>query len=390
VIRQWQKDTAKTFSPEIQIAKNYVSILPVIGYAPANGFVIGAAVSLSRLFGAPPTNLSSGLVNLQLTSKKQFIINVRSKIYLKENEWFLQGDWRILYYAQPTYGLGINYNGGNEYLLNLNGAQEENIPPEEAMRFNYVRVYEDVVKRIGESRWYMGTGIAIDDHYGIKDQKLNLDSTMGPIYITNHYAYSLKYGFNPEHYITSGFNINILTDNRDDIANPYRGYYGSVSFRYNPKFMGSSKESEMVLYDLRYYVGLSKLRKRHILAFWSLAQFVKRENVPYLALPSIGWDAYNRSGRGYIQGRYRGLSMLYTEAEYRFPISRNDLWGGVAFINNTFISSPTQTLFEKTAPGIGVGLRLTMDKRTRTNLGMDLGYGLDSSSGIYFNLQETF
>ena len=390
VIGKLRKDSTNKFSPEIQIAKNYISILPVIGYAPANGFVIGAAVSLSRLFAEAPTNLSSGLVNLQLTSKKQFIINVRSKVYLKDNKWFLQGDWRILYYAQPTYGLGINYMGGNEFLINLNGAETGTSPIEEPMRFNYVRIYEDVVRRIGNGSWYVGLGISLDDHYGIKDEKLNLDSAVGPIYITNHYAYSYKYGFNAEHYITNGFNINVLTDRRDDIANPYRGYFGSVSFRYNPEFMGSAKRSEIILYDLRYYWGLSELRKRNVLAFWTFGNFVTRNDVPYLALPSIGWDTYNRSGRGYIQGRYRGLTMVYTEVEWRYPISRNDLWGGVAFINNTFVSSSTQKLFEKTAPGLGVGLRLTMDKRTRTNLGMDLGYGVDHSSGIYFNLQETF
>src|SRR5262249_38281247 len=160
--------------------KNYISILPVVGYAPANGFVIGAAVSLSRLFAAAPTNLSSGLINLQLTSKKQFIINVRHKAYLKDNVWFLQGDWRILYYAQPTYGLGINYSGGNKYLFHLNGSDvedvpQDNVPPQENMRFNYVRLYEDVVRRIGNGRWYVGAGLAVDDHYGIRDEKLNLD-----------------------------------------------------------------------------------------------------------------------------------------------------------------------------------------------------------------------
>lgn len=390
VIRGWRKDTTKTFNPEIQIAKNYISVLPVIGYAPANGFVIGAAVSLSRLFAAAPTNLSSGMVNLQLTSKKQFIINARSKIYLKDNVWFLQGDWRIMFFAQPTYGLGINNSGGNEFLLNLNGLETGTSPAAEPMRFNYLRIYEDVVKRIGNGRWYVGLGIAMDHHYSIRDEKLNLDSATAPAYFTNHYAYSIQHGFSTENYVTDGFNINVLTDHRDKIENTYRGYYASVSFRFNPEFMGSSKQSTMTLYDVRYYIGLSPLRKRNILALWSLGNFVTSGDVPYLALPSLGWDTYNRSGRGYIQGRYRGLSLVYTEAEWRFSLSQNGLWGGVAFVNNTFVSSETQKLFEKTAPGVGVGLRITMDKLTRTNLGVDLGYGLDNSSGIYFNLQETF
>jgi hypothetical protein len=112
--------------------------------------------------------------------------------------------------------------------------------------------------------------------------------------------------------------------------------------------------------------------------------------VPYLALPSVGWDTYNRSGRGYVQGRYRGLDMVYVEAEYRFPISDNGMWGGVAFVNSTFASSYALRLFEKSAPGLGVGLRMKMDKRARVNLTVDYGLGLDRSHGLYFSMQETF
>ncbi|MFI5218079.1 MAG: BamA/TamA family outer membrane protein [Bacteroidia bacterium] len=400
VIGKWKKDTLKILSPELQIGKNYLSILPVVGYAPANGFLIGAAVSITRLVAKPPTNLSSGMLNFQLTSKKQFIINARSKIYLAENKWFLQGDWRILFFAQPTYGLGINYNEGNKFLIHVNGLETEETPVEEPMRFNYVRIYEDVVHKIGASKWYAGAGIAFDLHYSISDQKLNLDADTAPLYITNHYAYSVLKGFSTEEYSTNGFNANILTDHRDNIANPYKGYYASLSFRFNSELLGSSKESTMLLYDLRYYLGLSKQRPRHVLAFWSYGNFVTGGEVPYLALPSIGWDTYNRSGRGYIQGRYRGLNMVYAEAEYRFPISKNGFWGGVAFVNTTFAKGidyneetqafSEQKLFEKAAPGMGAGIRMKMDKRARINLTVDLGYGTDNSSGIYFNLQEVF
>lgn len=390
VVRKWKKDTLKILSPELQIGKNYLSVLPVVGYAPANGFLIGAAVSITRLVAKPPTNLSSGMLNFQLTSKKQFIINARSKIYLKENIWFLQGDWRILFFAQPTYGLGININEGNKFLIHVNGLETEETPAEEPMRFNYVRIYEDVVRKIGKGNWYAGAGMAVDIHYSINDQKLNLDADTAPLYITNHYAYSVLKGFDTNKYYTSGLNANILTDTRDNIANPYKGYYSSLSFRHNPEFLGSTQQSTMLLYDLRYYLGLSKLNPRHVLAFWSYGNFVTGGEVPYLALPSIGWDTYNRSGRGYIQGRYRGLNMVYAEAEYRFPISDNGFWGGTAFVNTTFAESTTQKLFEKTAPGIGAGIRMKMDKRARINLTVDLGYGLDNSSGIYFNLQEAF
>jgi hypothetical protein len=39
---------------------------------------------------------------------------------------------------------------------------------------------------------------------------------------------------------------------------------------------------------------------------------------------------------------------------------------------------------------MGAGLRMQLDKMARTNLTVDIGIGTDKSSGIYFNLQETF
>lgn len=376
---------------EIQVGKKYISILPVAGYAPANGFLVGAAVSLSQLLAPAPTNLSSAMLNLQLTSKRQFIVNARSKIYLKNNDWFLQGDWRLMFFTQPTYGLGINNTVGTQLHLVVNNLSENTLPTNaEPMKFNYVRFYEDVVRRIGDKKLYVGVGIAVDNHFDIEDEKLDTVATSEDFYITKHYAYSVAKGFNTRQYVTSGFNLNILTDTRDVIANPYSGYFASLSFRFNPKIFKSSQASSMLNYDVRYYLSLSKEKRRKVLSFWSWGTFVTGGEVPYLALPSIGWDTYNRSGRGYIQGRYRGLNMVYTEAEYRFPLSQNGLWGGVAFLNCTFASGIEQKLFEKAAPGLGFGVRMKMDKLARVNLTADIGVGLDKSSGVYFGMQEVF
>jgi hypothetical protein len=390
LLQSKKKKALMDTSSDVTLNKNYISFLPVVGYAPANGFMLGAAVSFSRLFDPRPTSLSSGLVNFLVTSQNQFIAIGRSKVYLDRNKWFLQGDWRYLLFAQPTYGLGVNDIKGSDLLISINGLNNiEGESSAQNMRFNYIRIYEDVVRNIGQ-HWYVGLGLAFEHHYQIKDQRLQLDSTQPDVFVTSHYGYSSRYGFNTTNYTTSGINFNVLTDTRDNVANAYKGYYASLSYRYNGTFLGSSQQSSMLSYDGRYFLPLSKFKPRHLIAFWSWGQFVLNGNVPYLALPSIGWDTYNRSGRGYIQGRYRGTSMLYNEVEYRFPITSNGLLGGVAFVNTTFAKSPDQGLFENVAPGGGCGLRLKMDKKANVNLTVDLAYGKNNSSGIYFNLQEAF
>jgi hypothetical protein len=391
VVNQWKGNPIPDINNELLVGKTYYSILPVVGYAPANGFIIGGAISFSRLFGHPPTNMSSGMLNFQVTSKKQFIVNARSKIYLSENKWFLQGDWRLLLFTQPTYGLGINnseFNKTHIYVNNMDETGDDTLA--EPMKFNLIRVYEDVSRRLGSTRFFAGIGISVDQHFDIKDERLDTVSGSPTYFVTNHFAYSTLNGFNPLHYGTNGIKFTLLTDTRDNISNCYKGYFASVSLLTNLKIGNNSKQSIQLLYDARYYLGLSKKTPRHILAFWSWGNILLDGTVPYMALPSIGWDTYNRSGRGFIQGRFRGLNMVYNEVEYRFPISQNGLFGGVVYINATTASNYAKNLFANTAFGRGAGFRMQLDKRARTNLTVDIGLGTDRAAAIYFNLQETF
>ena len=390
VTNKWRNIIDTLTKKDLVVGKNYLSVLPVVGYAPANGFLIGGAISFTRLMGQPPTSLSSGMLNFQVTSKGQFIVNARSKIYLPGNKWFLQGDWRLLLFTQPTYGLGINnseFNKTHIYTNNMDQSSDDTLA--EPMNFKHIRFYEEGTRRLGNSHYYAGMGIMVDQHFAIEDLRLDTVKESPDYYITNHYKYSDTNNFNPTGYGTNGIKITLLTDTRDNISNCYKGYYASISLLNNFKIGNNSKQSMQLLYDARYYLGLGK-NPRHILAFWSWGNILLNGKVPYLALPAIGWDTYNRSGRGFIQGRFRGLSMVYNEAEYRFPISKNGLFGGVLFVNATTASNYTKKLFDKTAFGRGAGIRMQLDKRARTNLCVDIGLGADRATAIYFNLQEAF
>ena len=71
---------------------------------------------------------------------------------------------------------------------------------------------------------------------------------------------------------------------------------------------------------------------------------------------------------------------------------RNGLLGLVAFLNTTSVSDPGsgERLFDTFAPAGGVGLRLLINKRSRTNLCLDVGFGKQGSRGIYLAVQEAF
>lgn len=364
------------------------SLLPIIGYGPANGFVIGAAVGVTNLLGQREnTQLSSALMSLSVTTEKQIILAIRSNIYLPGNKWYFAGDARLLFFAQPTYGLGI-YDLNSTSDFNIGGIDVSKSRLAQPMRFNYVRFYETVQKQVFPN-WYAGGGISIDYHFKIDDENLKLD-TPNPN-ITSNYFYSTKYGFDPTTYSTNGLYLEITRDSRDNPINAYKGNYLSLRFRVNEKIFGGSQNSTMLYADLRKYIPLMKSKPGLVLAFWTWGIFVTSGNVPYLALPSIGWDTYGRSGRGYVQGRFRGVNMVYGETEFRMPISRSGLFGAVAFINGTTASSSTtgQDLFNTIAPAYGIGLRIKMNMKDRTNICVDYGRGR-GSSGLYFNIQETF
>jgi len=391
VVRPSKSDSlAKKGTTDLIVGKTYYSILPIIGYGPAFGFLAGGAVSFTKLLGEAPTKASSALVNFQVTTKNQFILNARSKLYLKENKWFIQGDWRLLLYSQPTYGLGINHSDADKGIAEINGDATSTELTPEPMKFKQVRFFEEAARKLGNSDFYAGVGIAIDQHFMIEDQLLDTVSSSPNYFITSHYAYSWKTGFNPTGYGTNGIKLSILTDTRDNISNAYKGYYASISLINNLKIGTNSEQSTQLMYDCRYYLGVSKLNPRQVLAFWSFGTFLLAGNIPYLALPSIGWDTYNRSGRGYVQGRYRGLDLFYNEAEYRFPISKSGLFGATLFVNSTNASSYYKDLFYNTAIGYGAGLRIQMDKRARINMTIDMGMAGREFGGIYFNLQECF
>jgi hypothetical protein len=389
VVHDWKKDTTVRAEKEMEVGKNYLTILPIVGYGPAFGFLAGGAVSFTKLLGQAPTKASSALANFQVTTKKQFILNVRSKLYLDQNKWFLQGDWRLLLYNQLTYGIGINLTEADKGLPNASADGSTEIIGE-SMKFKQIRFFEDVAHQLGNSNFYAGLGIAVDQYFGIDDQLLDTVANSPNYFITSHYSYSGEKKFDPRQYGTNGFKITILTDTRDNIANAYGGYYASLSLVNNLKIGNNSKQSTQLHYDGRYYLGVNKDRPRQVMAFWSYGLFLLAGEIPYLALPSIGWDTYNRSGRGYIQGRHRGLNMVYNEAEYRFPVTKNGLIGGTVFVNTTNMSSQTQNLFERTAIGYGLGFRMQVDKLARTNLTIDFASDGRHLDGIYFNLQEAF
>ena len=88
--------------------------------------------------------------------------------------------------------------------------------------------------------------------------------------------------------------------------------------------------------------------------------------------------------------------MVYAETEFRkhvFATKNNpDFLGMVAYFNLTTADSKDNniSLFQYLNKGYGLGLRLNISKKARTNLGGDYGWGDYGANGFYMRLNETF
>ncbi|MFZ4521792.1 MAG: BamA/TamA family outer membrane protein [Bacteroidales bacterium] len=377
----------------IELYKAYVAVTPFIGYNPAYGMLIGVGSSIGLYLGDPKTTpISSAAVSVNFTAKSQKIINLRTNIITSKSHFLLRGDWRYLIFSQPTYGLGsgIKHTDNAQFIFCDGGQTNDYSGETQPINYNYIRLYETFFVKITR-KFYVGLGYCLDDYSRVEDVNLHLDST--PQRLTSHYLYSVNNGFNPSYQAMSGLSLEVLLDSRDNTIRPTKGYLANVAFRPNFKFMGSTRNSVMLNTEFRTFIPLSANRRDHLVGFWYIGQFTEKGKVPYLGLPAVGWDMYNRTGRGFIQGSIRGVSLVYGESEYRFPISRyTGILGGVLFVNATTASSDdgTRKLFEYIDPAAGVGLRVMFNRKTLSNLTIDCGIGKNGTVGIYFNLNETF
>jgi hypothetical protein len=82
--------------------------------------------------------------------------------------------------------------------------------------------------------------------------------------------------------------------------------------------------------------------------------------------------------------------MVYAEAEYRYRISANGLFGGVFFLNAQSFSAAPGTRLQTVQPGFGPGLRVKLNKLTKTNVCIDYGFGTQGSKGLFVNVGEMF
>lgn len=364
-----------------------ISLLPAIGYNPSLGFILGANVTGGSYLGDyNTTSLSTATATAYFTTKGVLNFQLRHNIFTSNNEWNLQGNAQITKMIVLDYGLGNNSGKTSRDGFSVMQFSTSNDTVVNPIKFNQIRLYEKAYKDIGNN-FMVGAGINIDYHFDINDTKLQVDSQQ----YTPHYIYSKASGISPTHYFTNGLLLNIQYTTREHQNRSYGGMLADLTIRINPKWLGSTVSSTQVMTEFRKYISLSKKNPEYVLAFWHMGNFLLGGTLPYLDMPSTASDTYNRSGRAYTIGRFRGPSFFYLESELRFPITANKLLSGVVFGNIESVSDASNKyLFKAFEPAAGGGIRLFFNRTTRTNICIDYAMGLYGSKGLFFGLNEVF
>ncbi len=343
----------------------YFSFLPTPSAIPGGGTALITSTTAGFYLGSrETTNLSSVSFTPYFNFKGRYGIPFRSSIWLHDNKWFIGGDTRFLVYPQNTWGLGGHNSSGQKLLVD----------------YQYIRLYQSLLRRITP---YFLIGFGYDLDYRIDIEAENANTNLEKF---TDYHLGTAQGQNS---FSSGPTLNLLYDTRDNSLNPLPGCYANIIYRYNSPVFGSTRQWQSLYVDVRKYISFTHIRQQNVLALWAYYWATLDQGAPYLDLPSIGWDPYNRSGRGIAQNRYRGRGFIDVEAEYRRDITRNGLLGFVVFANANSVTEPVTGQFKYVHPAAGTGLRVKFNKNSNTNIGIDYGFSKDYST-VRLNIGEAF
>ena len=279
----------------------------------------------------------------------QYSFPIQSYIYTKDNKYNFIGDYRFMIYPQFTYGLGGNSSRH----------------PQSEVDYQQIRFYQFISRKIkGDFR--LGIGFQLDNYTNISEDS-EIDTP------TDFTKYQ-EGNFSNE--LSSGIAFQALYDSRKNILNPDQGYYFEADYRINSDIFGSDSKWQSIYIDARKYYSFSD--KRHkVLASRAFYWAVFDGKPHYLDLPSIGWDRYGKTGRGFTRNRYRSNSLLYLETEYRTDITKNGFLGAVFYGNVSSVSNLDTYRFTNWTPAVGTGLRIKFNRKNNSNLALDYGVSKD-------------
>ena len=362
ILRILHKPKIKIESDSLSFRKYNYSLVPAAGYTLQTGFagIVSANLGFYN-YESADAKISNIASSVTYSQYNQIILPLSANIWFANGKYNFVSDNRYISYPSSIYGLGGKTDPNKARTINFSG----------------LKLHNKLLRSFSKN-WMLGLGLYYDQFWDITV----LDTT------TKRISNLIQRELGTTE-TSVGPIVNVMYDSRTNQINPDKGTFFNIVLRDNFKTIGSDNDWQSLVIDTRKFISFPRGSK-NVLALWSLEWLTLGGKIPYLIMPSTGWDDQYNTGRGYIQSRFRGRSMSYLESEYRFAISRNGLFGGVVFANVQSFSGDLSKSYTTLLPGYGAGIRLKVNKHSRTNICIDYGIGKNGTGGFYVNLGEVF
>jgi len=333
--------------------KNRTVISPVIGYTPETSVLFGA--NIVKLFRYPKSDSATRTSFADMlaiaTFKKQIIIEQNYTIFSNRERFMFIGYTSFQRFPQYYFGIGNNVPSGNKELVSYNQIFFDHL----ALR----KIYK---------KFFAGIGYR---YINIFNVEANDTGVLDKSVVGNAGS------------VSSGVQFAIASDSRTNIYNSGSGHMIRIRTVLNRKGLGSDYNFDIVEADLRGYLQIRNVH-RDVVAFQGYGYFSSGD-VPWNQMGTLGNDMIMR---GYYSGRYRDKNFAAVQAEYRH--SFNKVYGVVVFAGTGEVAKSTNEFsLSQLKPNVGGGLRVTLDRKERLNLRLDMGFG-QNTSNIYVSVAEAF
>jgi outer membrane protein assembly factor BamA len=359
-------------SSEITTAQDETDIVETLVYEPDSTIERGLTFNgYPYAYYTPETQLAFGLGGILIfytskerellpskitgsayyTTSSQYKVSLNPVFYFFKNKFYLNTPVSFGHFVDKFWGVGNNTNetGNEDYTRDgFSATLTAQIPP--------VLFLSD------------RTGLIFEyDNTEISDKKNNA-------FLIN----DIVPGNNGAELF--GIGTDLVWDTRDNIFFPNSGGYQYFKFMFYPSF--NDYVFSLFEIDVRHFEAISQ---DHIIAsnFYFASAIGE---IPFYKLPALGGQ--NRM-RGYFEGRYRDKAYTMLQLEYR-----QYFWwkfGFAVFAGAGDVASDiTKFQLKELKYSYGLGLRFLFNKEEKVNLRMDIGFGNDGNSGIYFGLEEAF
>jgi len=336
----------------ISSKKVQIVALPLVFYTPETnfGFGVGGQIYLLNQSNIYNARLSNIFVSAVYTLNKQFFFEVKPQLYFGKGDYFL--DMAFKYKIFPNSFWGIGNSTPEENLEKYSTTSTElsvsflkRLPP--ALNFGLEYIFEKYDMTEVQEGGILETGEVLGSDGAI---------VSGP-----------------------GFVFNL--DNRDDISSPFSGSYMQMKARVSSENMGATSNFNQYIFDLRTYRPLGG---KSVLAI----QVYIESNFGDVPFQAMAWFGGGERGRGYFNGRYIDNHQYVVQAEYRLRFHKRWILAGFVLFGE--VADLPSNFFDNIHTSVGGGIRFQIIKSQSTLVRLDMGFGQDGNSGIYFGVNEAF